>query len=93
MVFSPFQGKMQISPEITYRFYKNSGTVFKDVTSSAGLENVGYGLSSVMGDFNNDGLPDLYVANDYEAPDFFYINNGDGTFKNNTNESLKHTSY
>lgn len=57
------------------------------------MENVGYGLSSVVGDFNNDGWPDLYVANDYEAPDFFYMNNGDGTFTNKANEYLKHMSF
>lgn len=91
--FSPLQGKMQVSPEITYRLYKNSGTQFKDVTSFAGLENIGYGLSSVMGDFNNDSWPDLYVANDYEAPDFFYFNNGDGTFSDKANEYLKHMSF
>ena len=91
--FSPLQGKAFISPEITYRFYKNTRSVFKDVTSFAGLENVGYGLSSVMGDFNNDNWPDLYVANDYEAPDFFYINNGNGTFTNKANDFLKHMSF
>ena len=91
--FSPMQGKIYISPEITYRFYKNTGTVFEDATSSAGMENVGFGLSSVMGDFNNDNWPDLYVANDYEAPDFFYINNGDGTFTNKANDFLKHMSF
>ncbi len=91
--FSPMQGKSYLSPEITYRFYKNTGSVFEDETSSAGLENVGYGLSSVMGDFNNDNWPDLYVANDYEAPDFFYINNGDGTFTNKANDYLKHMSF
>ncbi len=91
--FSPLQEKMYFSPEITYRFYNNTGTVFEDVTPSANVENVGYGLSSVVGDFNNDGWPDLYVANDYEAPDFFYMNNGDGTFTNKANEYLKHMSF
>jgi enediyne biosynthesis protein E4 len=91
--FSPMQGKSYLSPDITYRFYKNTGTVFEDETSKAGVENVGYGLSSVMGDFNNDGWPDLYVANDYEAPDFFYINNGNGTFTNRANDFLKHMSF
>lgn len=91
--FSPLQEKMYFSPEITYRFYDNTGTVFEDVTPSANVENVGYGLSSVVGDFNNDGWPDLYVANDYEAPDFFYMNNGDGTFTNKANEYLKHMSF
>ena len=46
-----------------------------------------------MGDFNNDNWPDLYVANDYEAPDFFYVNNGDGTFTNKANDCLKHMSF
>lgn len=91
--FSPLQGKSYLSPEITYRFYKNTGSVFEDVTSTAGMENVGYGLSSVMGDFNNDSWPDLYVANDYEAPDFFYFNNHDGTFTNKANDCLKHMSF
>ncbi|MCK4465730.1 MAG: VCBS repeat-containing protein [Bacteroidales bacterium] len=92
-LFSPMQGKTYLSPELTYRFFQNTGTIFEDVTSSAGLENVGYGLSSVVGDFNNDNWPDLFVANDYEAPDFFYINNGDGTFTNKVNDYLKHMTF
>ena len=39
---------------------------------------------------NNDGWMDLYIANDYLEPDFLYYNNGNGTFKNVTDEKLKH---
>ena len=92
-LFSPMQGTNYLNPDVTYRFFQNTGTIFEDVTSSAGLENVGYGLSSIVGDFNNDNWPDLYVANDYEGPDFFYINNGDGTFTNKANDYVKHMSF
>ncbi|WP_051315572.1 VCBS repeat-containing protein [Arenibacter certesii] len=92
-LLSPLKGRNWLSPELTYRFLENTGAGFKDITAAVGLENVGYGLSAVVGDFNNDQWPDLYVANDYEGPDFFYINNGDGTFTNKANEYLKHISF
>ncbi|MCM4151073.1 hypothetical protein DHD05_05655 [Arenibacter sp. N53] len=92
-LLSPLKGRNWLSPDLTYRFLENTGEGFKDITTAVGLENVGYGLSSVVGDFNNDQWPDLYVTNDYEGPDFFYINNGDGTFTNKANDYLKHISF
>ncbi|MFD1163187.1 VCBS repeat-containing protein [Hwangdonia seohaensis] len=92
-MLSNLKGKNWLDPKLTYRFLKNNNGVFEEVTKSAGLENVGYGLSAVTADFNNDGWPDLYVANDYEAPDFLYINNQDGTFTNKINEYLSHISF
>lgn len=92
-LLSSMKGQNWLSPELCYRFFENDGIKFTDKTKASGLENVGYGLSSVSGDFNNDGWPDLYVANDYEAPDFFYINNKDGTFTNKANDYLKHISF
>ena len=67
------------------RLYRNNGDgTFTDVSQAAGVAGIGgmfhgKGLGVVSADFNNDGAPDLYVANDDTRNDFFY-NNGDGTF-------------
>ena len=92
-ILSPLKGNNWLDPELTYKFLKNNGSKFVEVTKEVGLSNVGYGLSSVSADFNNDQWPDLYVANDYEGPDFLYINNQDGTFTNKINDYLKHISF
>ena len=60
---------------------------------AAGVGTPGYPNSVTASDLNNDGWTDLYVANDFEVPDFYYINNGDGTFSNRLQESLNHISY
>ena len=62
--------------------YRNNGDgTFTDVTKSAGIYNTtGKGLGVVWGDYNNDGTPDIYVAND-STENLFYHNNGDGTFE------------
>ena len=62
-------------------FRNNGDGTFTDVTKSAGIYNTtGKGLGVVWGDYNNDGGPDIYVAND-STENFFYHNNGDGTFE------------
>ena len=61
--------------------YRNNGDgTFTDVTKSAGIYNdTGKGLGVVWGDYNNDGNPDVYVAND-STENFFYTNLGNGKF-------------
>lgn len=62
-------------------FRNNGDGTFTDVTKSAGIYNTtGKGLGVVWGDYNNDGAPDIYVAND-STENLFYRNNGDGTFE------------
>lgn len=68
--------------------FRNDNGKFTKVTEEAGVLKYGYGLGLVISDMNNDGWPDIYVANDYSVPDFMYINNGDGTF---TDEVKKYT--
>jgi hypothetical protein len=63
-----------------YRNLKN-GT-YEDVTEKAGVGGDSYAMGVTVGDFNNDGYPDLFVSN--HGPNVLYRNNGDGTFKDIT---------
>ena len=74
------------------RLYENKGNRFIDITKKAGITNYAFGLSAVINDFNNDGWPDIYVANDYVKPDFLYINNKNGTFTNRLTDYFSHIS-
>ena len=75
------------------RLYQNDGNnKFKDISRAAGVDGHGYGLNVVASDLNGDNLIDLYVTNDYDGGDFLYMNNGDLTFTNTINESIKHIS-
>lgn len=80
-------------PETSDHLFRNDGNFFVDVTVEAKLVNKAWGLSASIGDYNNDGWPDIYVANDYLMPDFLYINNQDGTFSNQLDTRFKHISY
>lgn len=63
--------------------YRNLGGLrFAEVTEKAAVGDTGYGLGVAVGDFDNDGFPDVYISN-YGA-NVFYRNNGDGTFSNVT---------
>ncbi len=69
--------------------YRNNGDgTFTDVSKKAGIEDtIGtYGLSVSVADFDNDGWPDIYVANDSTAATF-YVNQKDGTFKDEAIEA------
>lgn len=67
-------------PGVRDTLYRNNGDgTFTDVTARAGLHNAGKGLGALFTDDNNDGYPDIFVAND-AVPDFLYRNNRDGTF-------------
>ncbi len=64
-----------------YLFHNNRNGTFTNVSAPAGLSGTGkQGHSATWWDYDHDGWPDLYVANDFESPDFLYHNNRDGTF-------------
>ena len=87
--YSKFFGADLTLPKYSLQLFKNSGnSTFVDVTKEAGLNRTGFPNSVVASDFNNDGHIDLYVANDFDAPDFLYYNNGDGTFTYHTEKAL-----
>lgn len=65
------------------KLYRNDKGKFVDISEEAGIygSSIGYGLGVTVADVNKDGWPDLYVSNDFFEKDYLYINNGDGTFK------------
>jgi enediyne biosynthesis protein E4 len=81
-------------PRTSDRLLRNDGNHFTDVTDAAGLHDGidGYGLGVVASDFNNDGCPDIYVANDFQGNDYLYMNNCNGTFTESIAKATGHTS-
>lgn len=71
------------------RLYRNDfneaqgHAVYTDISETAGIiSNVlSFGLGLAVSDINDDGWPDVYVSNDFNEPDYLFINNGDGTFQ------------
>ena len=92
-ILAPRKEEKLIEPYQNYRLLENVNGKFIQKSDNGNLSNYGYGLSSTIADFNNDGWQDIYVANDYKGPDFFYVNNKDGTFSNKIYKNIKHTSY
>ncbi len=77
------------------KLLRNDNGHFSEVTAKAGLQStiLSHGLGVAVDDINHDGAPDIYVSNDYLEPDFLYINNKNGTFSNQLQTSLGHTSF
>lgn len=80
------------SPAEVDRMYRNDGTRFVDVSAAAGLidTNLGFGLGVSVGDLNNDGRPDVYVANDYSGRDYLYLGGAGGRFNESLAASMGH---
>jgi len=96
-----FENTSRLNMEIERRFtkqtsdklYRNDGGSFTDITHKSGIVNNAWGLSASIGDFNNDGWPDVYVCNDFLTPDMLYINNKNGTFSNEILDRMNHISF
>lgn len=76
------------------RLYQNNLGKFTDVSDQVGIiqNALGFGLGVSIGDLNQDGWPDIYVANDYIEHDYLYFNTGNGTFTEKIKSSIGHTS-
>jgi hypothetical protein len=73
--------------------HNNRNGTFTNVTNSGGILAESQSHSATWWDFDNDGWPDLYVANDYGDPDRLYHNNRDGTFTDVADRVIAHTSF
>ena len=76
------------------KLFRNDNGKFVDVSEKAGIFGGanGYGLGIAISDFNLDGNPDIYICNDFHEDDYYYINNGDGTFTESLKNHFGHTS-
>ncbi len=73
-------------PRFWNRLYKNNGDgTFTDVTARAGVRGHSYGMGVAVGDYDNDGHPDMYVTN--YGRNILFHNNGDGTFTDVTEKA------
>jgi len=72
----------------------NGQRKFTDVSAQAGIyqSKLCYGLGIGVADLNNDGWEDIYVGNDFHENDYYYINNGNGTFTESGARHFKHYS-
>ncbi|MCL6267590.1 VCBS repeat-containing protein [Flagellimonas myxillae] len=91
-------GKYDLRYERNYqtgdKLLRNDNGKFVDVSEEAGIYGGinAYGLGLAISDFNLDGYPDIYVGNDFHEDDYYYLNNGDGTFTDSLKTYFGHTS-
>src|SRR5690606_14969711 len=73
---------------------RNDDGKFTDVSKEAGIYGslISFGLGVTVADVNGDHYPDVYVSNDFFERDYLYINQKDGTFKDEIENYLQHTS-
>ncbi len=71
----------------------NGDGTFSDVSDAAGIAGNNLAHSTTWWDYNEDGWPDIYVANDFALPDHLYRNNGDGTFTDVIHEVIPTMAY
>ncbi len=71
---------------------RNDNGKFTDVSEAAGIYGslIGFGLGVMVTDINNDLYPDIYISNDFYERDYLYINNQDGTFKEDIENWTSH---
>ena len=76
------------------RLYRNDAGKFTDISAQAGIygSEIAFGLGITVGDVNNDGWEDIYVANDFFEHDYLYINQQNGTFKEVSTSAIGHMS-
>ena len=72
------------NPEHSDQLFRNRHGVFQNITSTAGLQNFDYSMGTAVGDYDNDGFPDLYVSS--YGTNRLYHNHGDGTWSEVTDQ-------
>ncbi|MGZ3957267.1 MAG: VCBS repeat-containing protein [Flavisolibacter sp.] len=90
--------RRKFDPYAGDRLYRNDlngpEKKFTDVSAQAGIyqSSLGYGLGLAVADINNDGWEDIYIGNDFHENDYYYVNNGNGTFTESGAKVFNHYS-
>ncbi len=93
----PFEQRLEkekhpLWEESDHLYIQNAEGRFEDATEYYMQPNWAFGLSVTAADFNNDGLIDLFVGNDFSERDFLWMNQGNGRFKDQLYSAFNHTS-
>jgi hypothetical protein len=74
--------RKEFDPAFACKLYRNDNKKFVEISKEAGIiSNVlTFGLGLAVSDYNNDGWQDIYVSNDFNEPDYLFVNNRNGTF-------------
>lgn len=77
------------------KLLRNDKGKFVDVSEQTGIYGslIGFGLGVTVGDINQDNYPDIYISNDFYERDYLYINQKNGTFKEELELRFGHTSF
>lgn len=77
------------------KLLRNENGKFIDVSEETGIYGslIGFGLGVTVGDINDDNYPDIYISNDFYERDYLYINQKNGTFKEELELRIGHTSF
>lgn len=86
-------GERRPNGQRDHLFHNNRDGSFTDVTDAAGISGETQGHSATWWDYDEDGWPDIYIANDFKDPDQLYHNNGNGTFTNVLSWVVPHTPH
>jgi hypothetical protein len=88
--------RLEKNPDYACKLFRNDmneslhHAVFTDVSEQAGITSnvLTFGLGIGISDVNNDGWPDVYVSNDFNEPDYLFMNNGNGSFTEKLKECM-----
>ncbi len=88
------QLRKEQNPDFANKLYRNDNGKFKNISAEAGITSnvLTFGLGLAISDINNDSWLDIYVSNDFNEPDYMFINNGNGTFTDKLTESMAQIS-
>lgn len=94
VIYGDTSERSKYSPISGGKLFRNDGGHFTDVTKGSGIisSSLGFGLGVGISDLNNDGWDDIYVSNDFQENDYYYLNQGNGTFKEINYGAFSHES-